>query len=286
MLTSNVAQGAAGFAVALRSKDEDTRELAASAGLTGILGITEPILYGINLRFIYPLVGAMVGGGVGGLFLGLTHVGRFASGSPGLLVLPGYIGGGSMDNFVFACIGVAIAMAVSFIVTFLLFTVWAKQGKLDAAQTGTDPAADLPEVSDDTIVAPVTGDLIAAADIDDPAFASGAMGQTVAVVPADGTVCSPANGTLEMVFDTGHAFGLRMADGTGLLVHIGIDTVGMTGDGFKILKHQGDVVRAGEPVVEVDLAKMRAAGCSTQTMLIVTEQGSGAAPTFIAPEPV
>ena len=131
MLTSNVAQGAAGLAVALRSKNKDTKQLAMSAGITGVLGITEPVLYGVNLKFIYPLIAAMIGGGVGGLYLGITGVGRYASGSPGLLVLPAYIGGGSMTNFINACIGTVIAMVVSFVVCFVLYGVWQKQGKLE-----------------------------------------------------------------------------------------------------------------------------------------------------------
>lgn len=106
MLASNVAQGAAGLAVALRSRNKTTKQLAASAGLTGLLGITEPVLYGVNLKFIYPLISAMIGGGVGGLYLGITGVGRYASGSPGLLVLPAYIGGEGMTNFINACIAV------------------------------------------------------------------------------------------------------------------------------------------------------------------------------------
>ncbi len=136
MLASNCAQGAAGLAVSLRSKNKATKELAASAGLTGVLGITEPVLYGINLKFIYPLIGAMIGGFSGGLYMGITHTGRYASGSPGLLVLPAYIGGDSMTNLVNACIGTAIAMVVSFVATFILFNIYAKRGKLDAVETG------------------------------------------------------------------------------------------------------------------------------------------------------
>ncbi|WP_294449839.1 PTS transporter subunit EIIC [uncultured Gemmiger sp.] len=135
MLTSNVAQGAAGLAVALRTRNKTTKQLAASAGLTGVLGITEPVLYGVNLKFIYPLIAAMVGGGVGGLYLGITGVGRYASGSPGLLVLPAYIGGDGMGNFFNACIGTVIAMVVSFVVCFVLYSVWDKQGKLDPSET-------------------------------------------------------------------------------------------------------------------------------------------------------
>ena len=131
MLTSNVAQGAAGLAVALRTRNKDTKQLAMSAGITGVLGITEPVLYGVNLKFVYPLISAMIGGGVGGLYLGITGVGRYASGSPGLLVLPAYIGGDGMTNFINACIGTLIAMVVSFAVCFVLYDVWKKQGKLE-----------------------------------------------------------------------------------------------------------------------------------------------------------
>lgn len=136
MLASNVAQGAAGLAVTLRTRNKTTKQLAASAGLTGVLGITEPVLYGVNLKFIYPLISAMIGGGVGGLYLGITGVARYASGSPGLLVLPAYVGGDSMTNFFNACIGTVIAMVVSFVVCFVLYSVWAKQGKLDPSETG------------------------------------------------------------------------------------------------------------------------------------------------------
>lgn len=138
MLVSNTAQGAAGLAVAIRSKNPETKQLASSAGFTGILGITEPVLYGVNLRYTFPLYAAMIGGGVGGLFLGLTGVERFGAGSPGLLVLPVYLPtaeaaalGFTMSNFVCAVIGVVIAMLVSFIACWIMFGIWAKKGKLD-----------------------------------------------------------------------------------------------------------------------------------------------------------
>ena len=273
MLASNVAQGAAGLAVSVRSKSSETRELASSSGLTGILGITEPVLYGINLRFVYPLIGAMIGGGVGGLFLGITGVGRYSSGSPGLLVLPAYIGGDGMNNFIFACIGTVISIAVSFAATFILFGIYASHGKLDASETGMDDtvsSAAAPH-ADHEIVAVANGTLIPASMIKDEAFASEAMGQTVAVEPSDGIIASPANGTIELVFDTGHAFAVRMNNGAGIMVHIGIDTVNLQGKGFHVLKQKGDPVQAGEPVVRVDLDVVKDAGLSMQTMIIVTE---------------
>lgn len=137
MLVSNTAQGAAGLAVAVRSKNPDTRQLAASAGFTGVLGITEPVLYGINLKYTFPLYAAMIGGGAGGLFLGITGVERFGAGSPGLLVLPVYLPtaeaaalGFTMSNFVCAIIGVVIAMLVSFAACWILFGIWAKKARV------------------------------------------------------------------------------------------------------------------------------------------------------------
>ncbi len=280
MLVSNVAQGAAGLAVGLRSKNADTKQQASSSGLTAVLGITEPVLYGINLKFTFPLYAAMIGGGVGGLYLGITRVARFAGGSPGLLVLPAYIPtadvaplGYTMANLVNAVIGVVIAMAVAFAVSYVLFGVWAKKGKLDPAELGETeaetPAA--PAAADDEIVAVANGELLPAEKLVDKMFAEESMGQTVGIEPKDGRIVSPANGTLEMVFDTGHAFSIRMKDGTGLLIHIGVDTVNLNGKGFKVLKKQGDTVKAGEAIVEVDLNVIKDAGLSAQTMIVISE---------------
>lgn len=288
MLVSNVAQGAAGLAVGLRSKNPDTKQLASSAGLTGILGITEPILYGVNMRFTFPLYAAMIGGATGGLFLGITRVARFAAGSPGLLVLPVYIPteevkslGYTMTNFYCAVIGVLIAMAVAFVASYILFGVWARQGKLDPEETGEAVVPEMPavpSVADNALVAMADGLFIGPKQMVDEMFKSEAMGQTVAIDPTSDVICAPANGKLEMVFQTGHAFGLRMKDGTGLLVHIGVDTVALKGEGFHVLKAEGDEVRAGEPVVKVDLNAVKGKGYSVQTMLVITEPLDDAAP--------
>ncbi len=275
MLPSNVAQGGAGLAVALRSKNPDTKQQAGSAGLTAVLGITEPVLYGVNLRFTFPLYAAMIGGGLGGLYMGLTRVARFAGGSPGLLVLPGYIPhaeaealGYTMTNFTNAVVGgVVIAFVGSWVACNIMWDIWRKQGKLAPEELGQV----LPDVPDDAIVAVADGKFIGPDEIKDEAFASQSMGQSVAVDPANGIIAAPANGVIEMIFPTAHAFGMRMKDGTGLLVHIGIDTVKLNGKGFTLLKKQGDTVKAGEPVVRVDLDAVRKAGYSPQTILVITE---------------
>lgn len=128
---------------------------------------------------------------------------------------------------------------------------------------------------DNEVVAVCNGEFIPAEKISDPVFAESMMGKTVAIEPTDGIITSPVNGTLEAVFPTGHAFGVRGNDGTGYLVHIGIDTVSMKGNGFKVLKKQGDVVKAGETVVKMDLSKVEAADHPKTTMIIVTEPLDG-----------
>ena len=122
------------------------------------------------------------------------------------------------------------------------------------------------------IVAVADGKLIGPAEIKDAMFAEEAMGQTIAVEPTEGVIGSPANGTVEMVFETGHAFSVRMADDTVVLIHIGIDTVNLKGEGFRVLKKEGDAVKAGDPVVIADLKAIEKAGYSTQTMIVISER--------------
>lgn len=277
MLPSNVAQGAAGLAVALRSKNPDTKQQASSAGLTAVLGITEPVLYGVNMRFTFPLYAAMIGGGLGGLYMGLTRVARFAGGSPGLLVLPGYIPsaegaalGYTMMNLVHAVIGgVVIAFIGSWVACNVLYDIWAKKGKIPDEELHAPE--ELPVVPDNVIVALANGKFIGPDEMKDEMFSQQTMGQTVAIEPSDGVICAPVNGTIEMIFPTAHAFGMRMPDGTGLLIHIGVDTVNLKGQGFILLKKEGDEVKAGEPVVKVDLDVLKNAGYSPQTMIVITE---------------
>ena len=277
MLPSNVAQGAAGLAVALRSKNPDTKQQASSAGLTAVLGITEPVLYGVNMRFTFPLYAAMIGGGLGGLYMGLTRVARFAGGSPGLLVLPGYIPsaegaalGYTMMNLAHAVIGgVVIAFIGSWVACNVLYDIWAKKGKIPDEELHGPKV--IPNVPDNVIVALANGKFIGPDEMKDAMFSQQTMGQTVAIEPSDGVICAPVNGTIEMIFPTAHAFGMRMPDGTGLLIHIGVDTVNLKGQGFTLLKKEGDDVKAGEPVVRVDLDVLKNAGYSPQTMIVITE---------------
>lgn len=281
MLVSNVAQGAAGLAVAVRSKDPDVKQLASSGGITGVLGITEPVLYGINLKYTYPLYAAMIGGGVGGLFLGLTGVERFGAGSPGLLVLPVYLPteqalelGFTMSNFYCAVIGVVIAMVVSFVSCYIMYGIWEKKGKTEETVTTSSTETTVQEVvtdaNDDVICAPCKGEVVALSDVKDEVFSSGAMGKGVAINPSEGKIYSPCDGTISVFFPTGHAIGLQATNGAEVLIHVGMDTVNLNGKGFTPKAKAGDTVKKGQLLLEVDLDEIKNAKLSAITPVIIT----------------
>ncbi len=282
MLVSNTAQGAAGLAVAIRSKNPETKQLASSAGFTGILGITEPVLYGVNLRYTFPLYAAMIGGGIGGLFLGLTGVERFGAGSPGLLVLPVYLPtaeaaalGFTMSNFVCAVIGVVIAMLVSFISCWIMFGIWAKKGKLDPKELGrvVESAGTIVEETKDNetvIYAPVEGELVDLTTIKDEVFSSLAMGNGVAIRPVKGKVKAPFDGIITTFFPTGHAIGMEADNGAEVLIHVGMDTVSLDGEGFVPQVKEGDRVKKGQLLLKFDMDVIKAHGLETITPVVLT----------------
>lgn len=267
MLASNIAQGGAALCVALKSKNKDLKQLAGSSGLTAVCAITEPAMYGVNLALKKPLYAAMIGGGVSGLYLGITGVGRFVSGSPGLLALPGYIGGNGSANIINACIGAVIAFVVSFIAAWIIgFDDPVEEGKEEIAAIETvDRLVEKVEIA-----CPINGEVIALEQVEDETFASGIIGKGVAIIPTDGKVVSPINGTVQTIFKTKHAIGLLSDEGVEVLIHIGMDTVQLNGEHFIAHIKDGDRVKVGDPLVDVDLEAVKAKGYETVTPVIVT----------------
>ncbi len=275
-LCSNIAQGASSFAVGLKTKKQKVKELAFSAGITAVCGITEPALYGINMRFKTPLAAACAGGAVGGLYVGLFGVRNYAGGSPGLMTLPGYIGGDGFTDLINAVIGAAIAFAASFILTLVLFKD-EKEG-LDPAKNDTKEntenkdqkaSASLSSASIE-IAAPVDGQLVKLSDVNDPTFAQAILGKGAAIIPEDNTFHSPVNGEVVMVFNTEHAIGLKSDDGAEVLIHVGLDTVNLKGKHYHALVKAGDKVKIGDPILEVDLAAVKAEGYDVVTPVLLT----------------
>lgn len=214
---SNMAQATAGFVVALRTRDKNTRQTAASGAITAYMGITEPILYGVNLPKKYPLIAAMIGGGFGGLYAGLTHTHRFATGSSGLPAVLLYIGDDTMSYFINIIIALIISIAVTAVLTFILSLKFEKKDPTDREDKQT--------LKEEVIMAPVDGEVLPLAKADDEVFASRALGEGVVIEPSSGSVVAPFDGKVVTLFPTKHAIGLVSPNGAEVLIHIGVNTV-------------------------------------------------------------
>ncbi len=262
---SNIAQGVAALVVGIRTKDAKTKQLGFSTGTTALMGITEPVLYGLNLPKKYPLAAAIAGGGLGGLYAGITHTHRFATGSSGIPAILLYLGDGSMRYFWNIIIALVITAVSTAIITFVLSLKYENKEKEDAQVKELV----IEHAEENAVYAPVSGNLIAMEKIPDPTFSAGILGKTIGIEPADGTVYAPFEGTAVQVSDTGHAIGLVNADGLELLIHVGVDTVDMGGQGFDVKIKQGDSVRAGQELLTFERKAIADAGHPDVVMVIV-----------------
>lgn len=265
------AQGAATVAVGVKTKNPKLKTLAFPAALSAFLGITEPAIFGVNLRFRKPFFLSLIAGAVGG---GLASILGLAGTGNGITVIPGtmlYIGNGQLPQYLLM---VAVSFVLGFALTYMfgyedeeeVATEAATERLVQEETTGNIPAA----LQNETLVTPIVGDVVALADVNDPVFSSGAMGQGIAVKPSQGVVYAPADAEVSIAFPTGHAFGLKTTDGAEVLIHVGIDTVSMDGDGFDAKVAQGDKVKAGDVLGTFDSNKIAAAGLDDTTMVIVT----------------
>ncbi|MEY8344979.1 beta-glucoside-specific PTS transporter subunit IIABC [Niallia circulans] len=269
MLASNVSQGAAAIGVGVKSKDSTIKQLAYSAGLTGLFGITEPALYGVNLRFKTPLYAAMIGGAAGGLFMGICRVRNFSGGSPGLLTLPSYIGDNTLSFFYYACVGAAISIVVTFIATLILYKDPVAEEKEEADESTTKETPNL-SIGGATIVSPLQGNLHSLKYVDDGMFSEEILGQGVAIEPAEGTVLSPVNGIVSATFESKHAIGITSEDGVELLIHVGIDTVQLNGEGYEYFVEKGQEIQIGDKLIQFDLEAIKAKGYKVITPVVIT----------------
>lgn len=263
LMAYNMSIAGSSLAYGLRMKDPEKRSIGLSSGLPGILGISEAGLFGVVLPNRRILATTEIGIIISGIITGLVSYKVYVPLSQSVFSIPAAAHG---DFNIFACvISLVSGVVASFLVTYFF-------GCPDEEDESTKSCRDT--VSDDVIVSPANGELVDIKSLPDPLFADEVLGQSVALHCTDdkAILCSPANGRLTALFPTGHAFGVTMKDGTGLLVHCGIDTVNAKGDGFRILnKAQGDMVKAGEPIVEMDVKKL-SAKYDTSVILVVTEQ--------------
>ncbi|MDR3594377.1 beta-glucoside-specific PTS transporter subunit IIABC [Clostridium sp.] len=266
---SNIAQGTAAFVVSLRTKDSKTKQIATSAGITGLMGITEPALYGVNLPKRYPLVASMIGGGFGGLYAGLTHTHRFATGSSGLPAVLLYIGDNTMQYLYNIIIALIISCVVTAVLTYILSL---KYEKMDATieETAEGISEIKTEVKNSIITSPLKGNIIALGEVKDEAFASESIGKGIAIEPSEGKVISPFNGKVVSLFPTKHAIGLLSDDGVEMLIHVGLNTVDLNGKYFEAHVEQDQRVSKGQTLLTFDLEKIRKEGYITQVPIIIT----------------
>lgn len=261
---ANFSMGAACLAVGLKSKNMKTKAVAVPSSLSAALGITEPAIFGVNLRLVKPLVCGMVGAAAGSLLGAIFGIGATSygvTGIPGLLITLDYT------------LQYVIVLAVSFAVTFVLTWITWKEETEETAQAA--PAAEekeeaAEEADPKTVYAPVKGNVIARENIPDATFASGVLGDGVGIEPAEGVVVAPFDGEITSAIDTKHAVGLRNAEGMELLIHVGVDTVKMNGEGFEIFVAEGDTVKKGQKLLTFDIQKIEAAGYSATTAVLLT----------------
>ena len=282
MLVSNIAQGGAVLALSLKTKNNQLKSLSISTGISAVLGITEPALYGVELQNRKTLIAAMIGGGIGGLFLGVMNVVRYVQVPPSIIGLTGFIGGEGLSNFYLAVAGSFIAFVTGFIAQLILGIDEKKNHSLEEVTDQVENTAfnkekeiqmteemknlDTPHI----IKAPLSGFSIPLNEVPDDVFASEVLGQGGAIIPSDGKIYAPFDGKITAQFPTNHAMGLISNEGIEVLIHCGLDTVSLNGEGFTSHVEQGQVVKAGDLLLTMDITYIKEKKLDTVTPIVVT----------------
>ncbi|MEC0182400.1 beta-glucoside-specific PTS transporter subunit IIABC [Paenibacillus peoriae] len=267
MAPSNFAQAGAALGVFLKTKNPKVKAIAGPAAITGLFGITEPIIYGISIRYKKPFVWAIIGGSIAGAITGASGSVAIAPGIPGLASLPIFFGTG-FAGFVIA---ITVAYVFTAITTYLFGFNDSMEKEMIAVHEEKKEVETLaPALTNENISSPLMGVVKPLSEVSDEVFSTGAMGKGVAIVPEDGKLLAPFNGTIANAFRTGHAIGLVSDGGTEILVHIGMDTVKLKGQHFKTHIAEGDRVTKGQLLVEFDMEEIKALGYDLTTPIIVT----------------
>ncbi|WP_437131970.1 beta-glucoside-specific PTS transporter subunit IIABC [Bacillus atrophaeus] len=263
MFLANMGQAGASFAVFLKSKNKKFKSLAFTTSITALMGITEPAMYGVNMRLKRPFAAALIGGAAGGAFYGVTGVASYiVGGNAGLPSIPIFIG----PTFLYAVIGLVISFAAGTAAAYLI-------GFEDVQAEGSNETAEkAPEmkVDGEMIHSPIKGEVKALSEVNDSVFSAEIMGKGFAIVPEEGLAVAPVSGAITTVFKTKHAIGITSDRGAEVLIHIGLDTVQLEGRHFDVLVKEGDKVSPGDPLVSFDIEKIKAAGYDVITPVIIT----------------
>ena len=273
---NNVAQGAAVLAVLFLTNNEKMKSICSASGVSALLGITEPAMFGVTLKLKYPFYAAIIGSAVGNAYCAATGVLAQALGAAGL---PGFLSMLPKDYLNFA-IGLILSMAVSAVLTAIFWKKFNIEREDNKAQTSVKEEVKEIEVQESTadtaeetneLYAPMKGEVLDVSKSADPAFASKAMGEGVAINPSEGVIYAPADGTISLIFPTKHAMGITLNSGVELLIHAGIDTVKMEGKGFETFVETGAKVKKGDKLLSFDMDLVKEKGYQTQTMFLVAD---------------
>ncbi len=256
-LAHNISESGACFAVAVKTKDEDTRSTAISAGISALFGITEPALYGVTLQKKKAMAGVVIGSFVGGLAIGLAAVKAFVAMGPGLAGMAMFVDPANSMNIVWAFVGFGVSLGISFLATMFLYKE-------------EPPAVSETIGAESELVSPLKGKMIPMNEVKDDVFSQGILGDGVAVVPEEGALYAPADAEVAMVIDSKHAISLVADSGAEILLHVGMDTVKLEGKFFEPQVKAGDKVKAGQLLLKFDIQAIRNAGFDVTTPIIVT----------------
>ena len=271
MFCSNLAQGGASLAVAVRTKDKDAKSTASASGISAIIaGVTEPAMYGVTLKYKTPMIAAVIGAGVAGLYAGIMHLVAYSmGGSPSGLSLIQMIGGTGFGNLLNGVITLVISLVVSFVMTLVLY-------KPEVKEESPEEIVEAPVPEKRTLVdtielaSPLSGEIIPLSQVEDAVFAGGVLGEGLAIIPSEGKVYAPADGIISAVVDSKHAVGITTDTGVEILIHVGLDTVQLGGEGFTLHCKAGDKVKKGSLLLEFDMGKIKEAGFPVTTPVLVS----------------
>ena len=263
---ASFAQSVTVLAIYIKSKNEKLKQIALPAFISGIFGVTEPCIYGVTLPKRKPFIISCVAASIGGGIIGIAGCRTYQMGGLGIFGFPSFIDSAnqSLYSVAWAGIGVLAAMVIAFAVTYITYK---DNDPKDSKDIGT-MVKNTGKVEE--IAAPLNGDIIPLNEVPDEAFSSGALGKGLAILPAKGELFAPFDGEITTFFPTGHAIGIQSEDGAELLIHVGVDTVKLNGDGFTPKRRQGDRIKKGDLLLEFDIEKITKAGYSVLSPVIIT----------------
>lgn len=270
---SNLAQGGAALSVAIRAKNSKTKQLAAATGISATIGVTEPALYGVNLKLKKPMIGACIGAGIGGLIGGITGVTYYIIPSNVFSGIAALIGEKGARNIVWGCASILIAFIISFVIGLIIGVDEENEDKVedlrDKKQLNEENRSSQ-MVRRQRIMSPIKGKAISLDDVNDKMFSEKLLGQGIAILPSEGKVLSPVDGVIEYVAETGHAMAIKTEAGLEILIHLGIDTVKENGEGFDCKIKSGDKVNVGDTLVLFELDKLKQKKYDMSCMVVIT----------------